>query len=216
MLTLFNEPWSAVPSVVLDVETTGVNPWLDGVVSFAAVRFERCVPVAEFYTVCDPGRPVPAESTAIHGLTDADVKGKPTIDDVFALPEVKALLEFAQPGAYNQGFDRLFVPPHAFADSNWPWFDPLTVIRVVDRYAKGSGRHKLPAACDRHGVELTAHNALSDARAAGLLLYKLGPEVFEDRTVGEALKLQREIEASEWFRFMGWLSKQPPKEAANG
>ena len=214
MITLFNEPWSAVPCVVLDVETTGTNPWLDGVVSFAAVRFERCQPVGEFYAVCDPGRPVPPESTAIHGLTDADVAGKPTIEAIFELPEVKALLDMAQGAAYNQGFDRLFVPPHAFPDSNWPWLDPLTVIRVVDRFAKGTGRHKLPAVCKRYGIELDAHNALSDARAAGILLYRLGPEVFEDRTLGEALKLQREIEAEEWFRFMSWLSKQPPREVA--
>lgn len=212
MLTLFNEPWSAVPVVVLDVETTGTNPWLDGVCSVAAVRFERCKPVGEFYSLVDPGRPIPAEVTAIHGITDDQVKGKPAIEEIFELAEVKALLDTAQAAAYNQGFDRLFIPPHAFPDSNWPWLDPLTVIRVVDRFAKGSGRHKLPAVCLRHGIEHKAHDALSDARAAGTLLYQLGPDVFQDRTLGEALRLQREIEAAEWARFMGWLSRQPPRE----
>lgn len=215
MIQLFNEPWSAVPCCVIDVETTGTNPWLDGVVSVALVRFEKCQPVAEFYSLVNPGRPIPPDSTAVHGIVDEQVTGAPTIEAIFELAEVKALLEWAQPAAYNASFDRQFVPPHAFADDRWPWLDPYTVIREVDKFAKGAGRHKLPAVCQRHGIKLDAHNAPSDARAAGLLLYQLGPQVFLDCTLGEALKLQREIEASEWFRFMGWLSKQPPREAAN-
>lgn len=212
MITLFNEPWSAVPCVVIDVETTGTDHWRDRAVSVALVRFERCQPVGEFYTLIDPGRPIPAEATAVHGITDEQVRDMPRILDVFEKSEVKALFEFAQPAAYNAGFDRQFVP--TIIDQHWPWLDPLTVIRVVDRFAKGTGRHKLNAACQRHDIAIEAHNALSDARAAGLLLYQLGPEFFGDDTLGEALKRQREAEANEWWRFNEWLSRQPPREEA--
>ena len=55
----------------------------------------------------DPGVPIPEESSAIHGIKDDDVRGKPTFVDVF--PRIHAMLEGAIPAGYNAEFDRAFL-----------------------------------------------------------------------------------------------------------
>lgn len=220
MLKHFNTRWSDVPVVFIDTETTGTKPGRDRAVQVALVRFEGGKPVGEFSSLVDPGIPISPEATAIHGITDDMVRGVATIDEVFRDPRVQALLEGAQPAAYNAPFDRHFVPPFG-DDWTWPWVDSLSLVRVVDRFERGKGRHRLEAAAARHGVKLDkAHDAEADARAAGELFYRLGPQVFsvgEAWSLGQVLRWQRVAEAEEWARFMGWLSKQPPREAqANG
>jgi DNA polymerase III subunit epsilon len=213
MLKFFNTPWHLVPTVWLDTETTGVDPGLDRCVQIAAVRFEGGEPVAALQSLVNPGMPIPAESTAIHGVTDQAVEGAPTVEAFMARPDVRALLADAQPAAYNAGFDRQFIPPFG-EDWTWPWLDSLSFVRKADRYVRGSKRHRLAAACARHGVELPqAHEATSDATAAGRLLYKLARERLPDGyTMGQLLGWQRRLEAVEWFRHMSWRSTLPPRE----
>lgn len=213
MIRFFNTLWSEVPTVWIDTETTGVKPGTDRCVQVAVVRFENGLPVGSAQSFVDPGVPIPEAATAIHGITDVAVKGAPSIEHFMARADVKALLESAQPAAYNAPFDRHFVPPFG-EDWTWPWLDALSLVRKVDRYEKGPGRHKLEATCKRHGIELTgAHDAGADAKAAGQLFYKLGLATFPDGySLGSALGWQRRSEAEEWHRFNAWLSAQPPRE----
>jgi DNA polymerase-3 subunit epsilon len=211
MIKLFSRRWDDAPTGWIDTETTGTRPGLHRAVSVAIVRFERGAPVGSYATLVDPGQPIPSEATAIHGITDERVSGMPTIEHVFALPAVQSLLRDAQPAAYNAPFDRHFVPPFG-EDWTWPWADSLSIVRVVDRFERGKGRHKLAAAAARHGVPAwDAHQAEGDATAAGLLFYRLVPMVdgLARLSLGELLHWQRQQEANEWFRFMGWMSKQP-------
>lgn len=171
--------------------------------------------MGSFSSLINPGMPIPAAATAIHGITDDSVCGAPTLAEFFAHPSTLKLIEDAQYGAYNASFDRYFIPPIG-EDWSWPWVDSLSFVRKIDRYVKGPGRHKLGVACARHGVELgSAHDAGADARAAGELLYVLGrKELPKHYTMGSLLGWQRAQEAIEWSRFMEWKSKQPPREEA--
>lgn len=214
MLRYFNQQWDTVPVCVIDTETTGVQPGRDRTVQVGIVRFEGGAAVGSFSSLINPGVPIPASATAIHGITDEMVGGAPTLAEYFAHPSTLKLLEDAQPAAFNSPFDKLFVPPF-MEDWTWAWLDALSLIRVVDRYAKGAGRHKLAACCARHGIALTeAHSASADARAAGELLYKLGPGVYGKASLGEVLRQQGVAEAQERFRFLSWLSRQPPRPEA--
>jgi DNA polymerase-3 subunit epsilon len=49
----------------------------------------------------NPGRPIPAESTAVHGIKDADVASAPSFKAI--APAVTALMSRAIPAAYNAG-----------------------------------------------------------------------------------------------------------------
>jgi len=210
--------WDSVPIVVLDFETTGVRPGIDRAVEVGLARFEGGKLVAQLGSLLDPQMPIPPDANRVHGISDADVAGKPLVADFFAREAVAELLGGAQPAAYNASFDRWFVPPWALADWTWPWLDPLTLVRAVDRYARGAGRHKLSAACARHGVTLAnAHRADDDARAAGELLFKLmaagdlwpGPPC-----LGDLLGWMRKQDALQWSDFNGWLARQPQRETA--
>jgi DNA polymerase III subunit epsilon len=224
MLKHFSRLWNEVPTVWIDTETTGVRPGVDKAVQVGIARFEGGVCVDSNVCEINPGRPIPAEASAIHGITDDRVKDAPTIEEFFADSRTQRLLDGAQPAAYNAAFDRHFVPPFG-EDWTWPWLDSLSLVRVVDRFARGKGRHRLEAACQRWDVELQkAHDAGSDALAAGQLFYKLVPQLPDcphvllsaAPTLGMLLCWQRQQEANEWFRFNEWLSRQPPRETAHG
>lgn len=213
MLSHFNDHWDAVPVAVIDTETTGAQPGVHRTVSFGIARFEKAVFVGGIERFVNPGVPIPEEATAIHKITDEMVKDAPTLAEAFAAADVRALLDGAQPAAYNAAFDRHFIPP--FGERwDWPWLDVLMLIRKQDRFARGAGRHKLAAACERHGVSLTAaHSSGADARACGELLYKVGRETFpKDYTLGRALDFCRRAEVEEWFRFCSWRASLPPLE----
>lgn len=63
----------------LDMETTGLSAQNDRVVEIAAVKFELNGRQLEaFETLTDPGIPIPAEASRIHGIDDSMVAGKPS------------------------------------------------------------------------------------------------------------------------------------------
>lgn len=168
-------PWGDVPWLICDFETTGVDPLTCAPVSFAAVRFEHGEERGAFYTFLDPGEPIPASATAIHGIADEHVKGAPQLADL--APELLELARGALPFAYNAPYDRTIF--HRFIAGNecplfdpaQRWADPLVIVRKIDRYLAGTGRHKLANICKAYGVPLAdAHNAIADVRAVGGLL----------------------------------------------
>lgn len=65
------------PLVVLDCETTGVNPQVARVVELATVKILPDGGIDERTRLVHPGQPIPAEATAVHGITDADVAAAP-------------------------------------------------------------------------------------------------------------------------------------------
>lgn len=211
LLQQFNQQWDTVDTVWVDTETTGVRPGFDRCVQIGIVRFENGQEVDSSAALINPGIPIPPEATLIHGITDEQVKDAITLEAFFAHPRTLKLIGGAQAGAYNGPFDKHFVPPFGL-DWTWPWLDALSLVRKIDRFAKGAGRHKLATVCERHGVELDkAHDAAADAKAAGRLFYKLGRATFPKvYTMGSVLGWQRRTEAEEWIRFYGWLASKPP------
>jgi len=209
-------PWHTVPIAVVDFETTGVRPGIDRAVEVGIARFEQGRLVTQCGSLLDPAMPIPPDATKIHGITDEQVHGMPSVADFFESTTTREALAGAQPAAYNAGFDRWFVPPSALPDWTWPWLDALPLVRVLDRYVRGAGRHKLTAACARHGVKLAnAHRAEDDARATGELLIKLVGKQWPRGApcLGEVLGWMRQREAEQWVDFHSWLARQPARES---
>lgn len=77
------------PLAVFDLETTSTNPATARIVEIAVIKL---TPDGERVEKCrrlNPEQPIPAESTAIHGITDSDVSEAPTFRQV-----AKGLAEF--------------------------------------------------------------------------------------------------------------------------
>lgn len=69
------------PRLFFDLETTGVDKVNDKIVEIAIVRFDGDKRF-EFQTYINPGIPIPAGATEIHGITDDMVKDKPTFEQL--------------------------------------------------------------------------------------------------------------------------------------
>lgn len=87
-------------SVILDTETTGLH---DGarIVEIAALSIDGEVLLDSFV---NPGVPIPAEATRIHGITDATVAAAPSFSDLL-VPLTTALLN-RKVVIYNRDFDK--------------------------------------------------------------------------------------------------------------
>lgn len=100
--------------VVIDFETTGLDPAKDRVISVAAVAAniqemiaDRGQEVRYFSARFNPERHIPKEASKIHGITDADVKDEKPFRD-----HASALLEFIGTRtiiAHNAEFDVAFL-----------------------------------------------------------------------------------------------------------
>ena len=87
------------PLVVFDLETTGIDVDKDRIVQIAMIRVESDGARQEWETLVNPEQPIPPASTAIHGITDADVRDAPTFSQLRA--EVEQRLDGADVAGFN-------------------------------------------------------------------------------------------------------------------
>ena len=79
-------PLSAVPLMGLDVETTGLNPQTDGIVSIGLVPMglERIRASESRHWIVKPRARLGEESVTIHGITDSQVLAAPDLEVILA------------------------------------------------------------------------------------------------------------------------------------
>jgi DNA polymerase III subunit epsilon len=70
------------PLCIFDLETTGTNITKDRILEIAVVKLMPNGEVQRKCHVLNPTIPIPPESTMFHGLTDDEVRDKPTFKDV--------------------------------------------------------------------------------------------------------------------------------------
>jgi DNA polymerase III subunit epsilon len=211
-----NAVWHTLPWAVLDFETTGADPATCMPVEVAVVRFEQGEPVERFESLVDPGCPIPPEALAIHGITDEHVRGQPRFGEL--VKHIRQVSAGAVPCAYNAGFDRVILYRLLEAEGmevggpDEGWLDPLVVVRDLDRFERGPGRHKLENACKRWGVEVEeTHRAMGDALDTGRLLWALRERI-GDLPLGTFLRrLKARAEAQE-REYQAWQARQRRQE----
>ncbi|MFD2025447.1 exonuclease domain-containing protein [Promicromonospora aerolata] len=156
---------------VVDVETTGLFPGgQDRIAEIAIVQVDSDGRVENTWaTLVNPGRDLGPQ--LIHGISAADARHAPTFHDVAGV--VAELLRGRTFVAHNAQFDRRFVW-HAFATTGYdvPLIAPTTLCTMrTGAQLYPTAPRSLAGACFHHGVTLgSAHEALSDARAAADLL----------------------------------------------
>ncbi len=170
-------PWAEMPIAMVDLETTGVHHH-DRIVEVGIVRTDG---VRRSWLV-NPGMPIPAEATAVHGITDADVAGAGPIQ----ADEILSTLAGFLPAAFNADFDerhlRAEVPGLPLGVD---WLDPLVWSRELY-----SGTRRLASMVERLGIKTERHHrATDDAEAALAVLLALAPQL--PRAYGELVAAQR-------------------------
>jgi DNA polymerase III subunit epsilon len=196
-----SEPWAAFPIAFLDVETTGTDPLNDRLIEVGIVIGRGGEIVERHSWLIHPGRAIPGESTAIHGITDADVVGKPAFAEVAA--EILSHLGGAIPAAYNASFDRSFLlaeleragvrsanPPPAIR-REVDWIDPLTFARELYKHEDSRALGEMAS---RLGISLeNAHRATDDAEAALRVLYAIARDTRVPRPYANLIQEQRRL-----------------------
>jgi DNA polymerase III subunit epsilon len=111
------QKWIAKRPVYIDTETTGTD-LNAGIVEIAVIDFDGGVLID---SLVKPVGTIPADATAIHGITNEMVKDAPRWDKVWQ--EVEAAISNRAVGIYNADFDlRLMRQSH---QKNWMrWYDP--------------------------------------------------------------------------------------------
>ena len=181
--------------VVFDTETTGLNPSRgDEIISIGAIVVAESRIVAEevFETLVDPGRPVSAASTRIHGLTNEDLARQPSIDE--ALVAFGRFTEEAVLAAHNASFDMEFLRRKE-GTTGIAFRQPVLCTLVLSAILHpNQASHSLDALLARYGIRRTGrHTALGDARMTAELLIRLLPQLKTRgiATLGQALRASR-------------------------
>lgn len=160
--------------VVLDIETTGLRK-RDAIVSVGAVAFEGNMPVRAFYTLVDPGRPIPPEASAVNGLNDEDLQGAPSIWQI--MPGLQGFVGELPIVGHNLPFDLGYLYRYGFDLGNNKRYDTLALARKAIS-KKDIDDYKLGSCCHYFDVEFyNAHNSLFDSYATGQLFIKLVAEL---------------------------------------
>jgi len=87
------------PLVCFDLETTGIDVAKDRIVQIALIRVEPDGQRKTLSTLVNPQRPIPPESTAVHGIKDEHVRNAPSFSQLRA--EVEEFVEGADLAGYN-------------------------------------------------------------------------------------------------------------------
>ncbi len=87
------------PLAVFDIESTGLNKKTDRIIDLAIVRIHPDGTQDAHSFRVNPERPIPKDSTEVHGITDDDVKDAPTFKEV--APQVVTLLDPCDFSGFN-------------------------------------------------------------------------------------------------------------------
>ena len=174
----WKETYMSYSYVALDVETA--NDFRGSVCSIGLVKFKDGNIVDTFYTLINPEEEFDDFNIFIHGITPEDVLDSPTF------PEVrKSIVDFigsdivvAHFAQFDMGALKDVYQKYELDFDNIEYICSYRLAKVA---LPGQLNYKLKRLAKNLNIELDHHNALSDARASGLILeYLLSTNSFSD------------------------------------
>lgn len=184
--------------IVFDTETTGLSPLNgDRVVEIGCIELHNRVETGRsFHSYFNPGRPMPSDAEAVHGLSDRFLADKPAFADV--CEELLSFIGESPMIAHNASFDFGFVN-HELGACGRPsvCLSRMVCTLTLARQKFPGAKHSLDALCTRFGVDRSQrikHGALLDAQ----LLAQVYVELTGGRQIGLSLvaELIEEVAAS--------------------
>ena len=188
----------SLDAVVIDTETTGLDPRKARVIELAGVRLlaGKLADGASFRQLLRPGGDlIPAETTRIHGIDDAAVAGAPVFADVW--PAFQAFLAHSLLIGHTVGFDLAMLKRECDL-AGLPWSRPRTLdTRLLAQIAAPElAGYTLEKLAGWLGVDAAGrHSALGDAITTARIFLALVPRLREHgiRSVAEAERACRAL-----------------------
>lgn len=161
--------------LIIDVETTGLEPRRDRIIQLGMVKFSYCRETGRIYHILDvfahfedPGVRLPAAIVRITGITDDMVRGQ-SIDDA----DVKAFADAAiLVIAHNAAFDRKFMERRFPKLTRKPW---ACSMYDVPWHEEDVASRSLGYLAYHYGFFFDAHRADNDCLASLHVLSKQLP-----------------------------------------
>lgn len=186
--------WHARRLAAFDIETTGVDPQSDRIVTAAVSLVGGGLPTVSHAWLVDPGVEIPAGASAVHGISTAHARAEgqapaAAVEAITAL--LAAQLTRGVPViAFNARFDLTLLDREARRHGVRPLVDRVggpSGMLVVDPHVLDKhydrdreGGRTLGAVCALYRVPLTdAHAADADALAAARVAYRLAQRLPE-------------------------------------
>ncbi|TXB62364.1 3'-5' exonuclease [Phaeodactylibacter luteus] len=158
------------PIIFFDLETTGVHPENDRIVQIGAIKMSPNGETEEKNILVNPEMPIPPQASAVHGISDEMVAGKPVFRQY-----AKSMFDWFS-GADLAGYNavQFDIPMLAAAFRRCGLRFPEPGVHFVDvlLLERHINSHRLEAAYERYtGAALEdAHDAMADIRATLIVL----------------------------------------------
>lgn len=196
------------PIAIIDLETTGKEIATARIVEIGIVIISPQGKKTEKRRLINPGLPIPAEATEIHGIKDEDVADAPKFIEIH-----KALFAQLQ-GCDIAGYssDRFDIPilVEEFARCGVDF--PETGTRTLDvlKLERHHNSHKLEEVYKRRTGKVLegAHGALTDAKATAEVLFSIleqEEDYNEETTADQLIELLADKDADKRCDYAGKL-----------
>jgi DNA polymerase-3 subunit epsilon len=176
-------------ALAVDTETTGMSPAAGHrLVEVARVSIVDGSLGEEWSTLIDPGRPIPADATRVHGISDAMVAGAPKAAEAGRL--LRAACADLPIVFHNAPFDLPFLL-QLFRDAGAPpLLNPIVDTLGLARGLFAPGSNQLGALAAKMNLPAeTAHRALGDTRTTARLFIALAERWEREKGVRTLLEL---------------------------
>jgi DNA polymerase III epsilon subunit family exonuclease len=193
LFSLAERKLSDIDFVAFDTEATGYSNFSDRLIEIAGVRFGRragaWTATGEFAELVRPDRPIPAETIAIHGITDDLVAGAAStvevMDRFFAFARDAVLVVHYAPSDMG-----LMAFAYARAGRDVPAAYAVDTFPLARKLCPGIPHYSLEGIAQALSLPLPSHRAMPDAVATRALFEaataKLG--VPEETPLGAVLE----------------------------
>lgn len=212
-------PLIALDAVVIDTETTGLDPNKAFIVEIGAVKITagRVDAAHTFRRLVRPPVPIPAQSSAIHGIDDGMVADAPEFSAIWR--DFSAFAGDSVVIGHTLGFD-FSIMQRECARSGIVWTRPKALdTQLLMLVAEPNfGGLSLEQLANWLGVELTGrHSALGDALTTAHVFHALVPHLRAKgiRTLAEAMLACRTLtDVLEKQHRAGWaeVAEAPARE----
>ena len=161
---LLQLPLHAVPFVLLDIESTGLDPQRgDRICEIALMRWQHRTVQHTWETLVNPGRPVSPGAYAVNRIDAEALDRAPTFAQV--CDELLGLLDGAVLVAHNAPFDIACLDSELVLLGRPPIMNPLVDTLQLARAFLNRDRYNLGSLAETVGAARPSHRAMSDVVA---------------------------------------------------
>lgn len=149
--------------VVIDLETTGLDPETDGIIEFGAVKVSDGRFTQSYSSLVNPGFEICGFISELTGITNDMLTSAPSISDT--LPDFIHFLGSSVVVGHNVNFDINFIYENCIKVLNMPFSnDFIDTMRLSRRLFPEHKHHRLCDLKERFGINAALeHRALADA-----------------------------------------------------